>query len=53
MKLPREFELGCPKGNVRTEADEIGRQAEPHRGDEAVLLSQMTNQDGQWAGKPS
>ncbi len=34
----REFELCCPKGNVRTEERESRRQAEPRSGDEAAKL---------------
>ena len=34
----REFELCCPKGNVRTEEREARRQAEPRSGDEAAKL---------------
>ena len=38
LTLPREFELCCPKGNVRTEVHEVNRQAEPRSGDEAAKL---------------
>jgi hypothetical protein len=38
LTLPREFELCCPKGIVRTEVHEVNRQAEARSGDEAAKL---------------
>jgi hypothetical protein len=38
LKLPRAFELSRSKSDVRTEADEVGRQAEMRSSDEAAKL---------------